>query len=167
MDKTCLKTINERSIHLCGMEKSPFWSRLHVAINKHYYSIPHQYLKENIDVRITATTIECFYKGTRIALHQRSYKPGHTTIHEHMPSKHQEYCRLDTGKKCITGPEYWPNTEKLIQELTHMHKIPSSLFRSCLGILRMSKTYGPKRLENACIRALHLAPFDIKTSNQF
>ena len=43
-----------------------------------------------------------------------------------------------------------------------MHKIPEQSFRSCYGILRMSKTYGPERLENAAIRALHFGAIRYK-----
>lgn len=31
---------------------------------------------------------------------------------------------------------------------------PEQGFRSCLGILRLGRKYGPKRLENACQRAV-------------
>jgi transposase len=155
IDKPELKALPSTPYTYAEWKKARSGSDYHVAVNKHYYSIPHQYLKESIDVRITATTIECFYKGTRIALHQRSYKPGHTTIHEHMPSKHQEYADWTPERMYQWAKSIGPNTAKLIQALTDMHNIPEQSFRSCFGILRMSKTYGPERLENACIRALH------------
>lgn len=43
-----------------------------------------------------------------------------------------------------------------------MYKIPEQSFRSCLGILRMSKTYGNERLENAAIRALYIGAIRYK-----
>lgn len=162
IDKPALRPLPTAAYTYAEWKKARSGADYHVAINKHYYSIPHQYLKEKIDVRITATTIECFYKGTRIALHQRSYKPGHTTIHEHMPSKHQEYADWTPERMYNWAQSIGPNTEKLIQELTNTHKIPEQSFRSCLGILRMSKTYGPERLENACIRALHFGAIRYK-----
>lgn len=55
-----------------------------------------------------------------------------------------------------------PNTEKLIQELTGLYKVPQQSFRSCLGILRMGKHYGKERLENAAIRALHIGAIRYK-----
>ncbi len=162
IDKPALKALPSTPYTYAEWKKARSGSDYHVAVNKHYYSIPHQYLKENIDVRITATTIECFYKGTRIALHQRSYKPGHTTIHEHMPSKHQEYADWTPERMYQWAKSIGPNTAKLIQALTDTHKIPEQSFRSCFGILRMSKTYGPERLENASIRALHFGAIRYK-----
>jgi transposase len=162
VDKPALKPLPSRPYVYAEWKKARSGGDYHVAINKHYYSIPHQYLKENIDVRITSTTIECFHKGHRIALHQRSYKPGHTTIHEHMPSKHREYADWTPERMHAWAKSIGPNTAALIKELTDMHKIPEQSFRSCFGILRMSKTYGPERLENAAIRALHIGAIRYK-----
>ncbi len=162
VDKPALKPLPSKPYVYAEWKKARSGSDYHVAIYKHYYSIPHQYLKENIDVRITATTIECFHKGNRIALHQRSYKPGHTTVHEHMPSKHREYADWTPERMHTWAKSIGPNTAQLIRALTDMHKIPEQSFRGCFGILRMSKTYGPERLENAAIRALHIGAIRYK-----
>lgn len=162
VDKPALKPLPLKSYVYAEWKKARSGADYHVAVNKHYYSIPHQYLKEMIDVRITATVIECFHKGNRIALHQRSYKPGHTTLHEHMPSKHQEYADWTPERMHSWAKTIGPNTARLINELTCMHKIPEQSFRSCFGILRMSKTYGAERLENAAIRALHIGAIRYK-----
>jgi len=162
VDKPVLKPLPSKPYTYAEWKKVRTGADYHVAINKHYYSVPHQYLKESIDLRITLTTIECFHKGTRIALHQRSYKPGHTTIHEHMPSKHQEYADWTPERMHAWARTIGPNTAKLINELTGMHKIPEQSFRSCFGILRLSKTYGPERLESAAIRALHIGAIRYK-----
>ena len=162
IDKPALKALPSRPYIYAEWKKARSGGDYHVAINKHYYSIPHQYLKENIDVRITSTTIECFHKNNRIALHKRSYKPGHTTIYEHMPSKHKEYADWTPERMHAWAKTIGPNTAALIKALTDMHKIPEQSFRSCYGILRMSKTYGPERLENAAIRALHFGAIRYK-----
>jgi len=134
----------------------------HIAIEKHYYSVPYQYLKEYIDVRLTPTTLECFHKGNRIALHPRSMKPGHSTIYEHMPPAHQEHVAWTPERMWAWAKSIGPNTEQLIKALTELHKIPEQSYRSCLGILRMGKLYGKERLENAAIRALHIGAIRYK-----
>jgi transposase len=64
----------------------------HVDIDKHYYSVPHQLLREKVWARITARTIEVFHRGKRIAAHVRSSSNRkHTTVREHMPSSHRRY----------------------------------------------------------------------------
>lgn len=162
IDKPALKPLPSKPYGYAEWKKIRSGADYHVAVNKHYYSIPYQYLKETIDIRMTSTTIECFHNGKRIALHQRSYKPGHTTIHEHMPSKHQAYADWTPERMYAWAKRIGPNTAQLINELTALHKIPEQSFRSCFGVLRLSKTYGSERLENAAIRALHIGAIRYK-----
>ena len=69
----------------------------HVAVDKMYYSVPYQYIKDKVDVRITDTTIEIFKDHRRIASHRRLYgRPGqYSTVLEHMPPDHQKYLELN------------------------------------------------------------------------
>jgi transposase len=64
----------------------------HIEIDKHYYSVPHSLLRQEVDARITQKTIEIFLRGKRVASHLRSVLPHRpTTVAEHMPSSHQRY----------------------------------------------------------------------------
>jgi len=162
VDKPALKPLPAKSYVYAEWKKARVSIDYHLAIDKHYYSVPYRHLKETIDVRMTPATIECFHKGNRIAIHQRSYKPGHSTIHEHMPRAHQEYAEWTPERMHAWANKIGPNTGKLIKELTQMHKIPEQSYRGCLGILRLSKRYGPERLENAAIRALHIGAIRYK-----
>jgi len=48
----------------------------HIEIDNHYYSVPFQLLHERLDIRLTASIVEAFRKGERIAAHARSYVKG-------------------------------------------------------------------------------------------
>ena len=65
----------------------------HIAVDGMYYSVPYQYIKNKVDVRVTDTTIEVFYNHDRIAslcrLHGRAGQ--YSTVREHMPDDHQKY----------------------------------------------------------------------------
>ena len=41
----------------------------HIAVDRMFYSVPYQYIKNKVDVRITDTTVEIFYNHNRIASH--------------------------------------------------------------------------------------------------
>ena len=145
-------------------KKHALESITHVAFEKHYYSVPYRYLKTDIDVRISRSMIECFYQGKRIALHRRSFKPGHTTLREHMPTSHQNYNAEWTSERLHSwAASIGESTAKLIDEVIQLQTIPEQSFRSCLGILRMGKLYGTQRLENAAVRALHIGSYRYKS----
>jgi len=96
-------------------------------------------------------------------LHQRSFKPGHTTLIEHMPKAHQDYVQWTPERLHSWAKSIGVNTAALIDEIIHSQKIPEQAYRSCLGILRMGKRYGNERLENAAIRALYLGAIRYKS----
>jgi transposase len=64
----------------------------HVEIADHYYSVPSRLIREQLEARITDTTIEILHKGARVASHACSHaRRRHTTVPEHMPSAHRRY----------------------------------------------------------------------------
>ena len=129
----------------------------HVEIEKHYYSVPHQLLREKVWARITARTVEVFHGGKRVTAHMRSSSNRkHTTVREHMPSSHRRYAdwtpeRIRRQAGAI-GRHASALVEIILRERTH----PEQGFRACIGILRLAKTYGHERLEAACSRALEI-----------
>lgn len=164
IDKPALKPLPVRRYQYGYWKKALAGIDYHVTVEKHHYSVPYRYLKETIDVRISKSIIECFIKGQLIALHQRAFKPGYTTLHEHMPKAHQEYATEWTPERLLSwANNIGKNTAILIGEVINSHKIPQQSFRGCLGILRMGKIYGNDRLENAAIRALRIGSFRYKS----
>jgi len=62
----------------------------HVEVDRHYYSVPYQLVGEKLESRGTASTVEIFHQGKRVALHARSFTPyHHSTVPEHRPKSHQ------------------------------------------------------------------------------
>ena len=129
----------------------------HVEIEKHYYSVPHQLLREKVWARITARTIEVFHRGKRVAAHVRSSSNRkHTTVREHMPSSHRRYADWTPERLRRQAGEIGRNTSALVEIILRERSHPEQGFRACVGILRLAKTYGRERLEAACARALDI-----------
>ena len=129
----------------------------HVEIAKHYYSVPHQLLREKVWARITARTIEVFHRGKRIAAHVRSSSNRkHTTVREHMPSSHRRYADWTPERLRRQADAIGRNTSALVEIILRERAHPEQGFRACVGIVRLAKTWGRERLEAACCRALEI-----------
>ena len=65
----------------------------HISVDGMLYSVPYEYIKKKVDVKVTDTTIEIFYNHNRIASHRRlkGRSGQYSTITEHMPEDHQKY----------------------------------------------------------------------------
>jgi len=115
---------------------------------------PYTLIHEEVYVRATATTIEVFFKHRRVASHPRTNARGrHTTLPEHMPPAHQKYQEWSPERFIRWAQTIGPHTALLVQAILDSRKHPQQAYRSCLGILRLAKRYGDKRLEAACRRA--------------
>ena len=136
----------------------------HLELEGHYYSVPHNLIKQQLDVRYTVNTVECFHRGVRVASHVRSYTKGrHTTIAEHMPKAHRQYAQWTPERLVKWAQQTGPCTAKLIESILYRRQYPQQGLRSCLGILNLSKSYGAVRLEAACERALCLGTQSYKS----
>ena len=129
----------------------------HVALDNHYYSVPYQLASEELEARQTATTVELFHKGKRVASHKRSRESGrHSTITEHMPKAHRAHLEWTPSRLLDWAGKMGPNIAALVQNILETRKHPEQGYRSCLGILRLAKRYDPERLDAACLRALRV-----------
>ena len=129
----------------------------HVEIDRHLYSVPYQLTGQQLEARFTATTVEIFHRGIRVASHIRSYVPNRaTTVHEHRPKSHQAHLEWTPSRLIHWAETVGPATAKVVSIILEKKPHPEMGYRACLGILRLAKTYSAERLEAASERALLL-----------
>ena len=128
----------------------------HVEVDKHYYSVPHRWVGQMLDVRATATTVEVFHKGQRVASHPRARKRGFSTLPEHMPKAHREHREWSPGRFLNWAREIGPCTLEVVKRQLEDRPHPEHGYRSCLGLLSHARRYSKPRLEAACDRALRI-----------
>jgi transposase len=127
----------------------------HVQVDHHYYSVPHPLIHEEVEVRLTARTVEVYRKGQRVASHRRSFLRGrHTTVPEHMPKSHRKHLEWTPSRIIRWAETIGEKTATLVREILAARPHPEQGYRSCLGILRLARRYGEERLEAACARAV-------------
>ncbi len=128
----------------------------HVEVNEHYYSVPHRWVGQVLDVRATATTIEVFHKGQRVASHPRAHKRGFSTLSEHMPKAHRQHREWSPGRFLNWAKEIGPATLEVVKRQLEDRPHPEHGYRRCLGLLGHARRYSKPRLEAACERALRI-----------
>lgn len=132
----------------------------HISFDKNFYSVPYEYIKHEMDVRITYRVVEIFYNNHRICSHPRIYgKPGqYHTIPEHMPAKHKSYIEWNAERFVSWANSIGQYTGAVVRVILNCHKIEQQGYRSCMGVLKLCDKYGINRLETACEKALSYTP---------
>ncbi|CAI07299.1 transposase [Aromatoleum aromaticum EbN1] len=129
----------------------------HVEFDGHYYSVPYALAGQAVELRITASSIECLAGGRRVAVHARSHRHGaFTTLTEHMPASHQAHRQWSPGKLIAWGATVGPHTEQVVSHQLERMPHPEQGYRACLGLMRLGRQYGNERLEAAATRAVTL-----------
>lgn len=161
LERPALKLLPKQPYEFAHWKKVRVHIDYHVEFDKHYYSVPHTLIGKQVEVRATERTIEIFYGRRRQASHRRLHTPGrYSTQHEHMPPAHRAVDGWSPERFLRWAGEIGPQTGQLIGAVLDGRQHPQQAYRTCLGILGLSKRYTPERLEAACCRAL---PAGIRT----
>jgi transposase len=153
IDRPALKPLPTAPYQYAEWKRCRVAPDYHVEIADHYYSVPSRLIREEVEARITDTTVEVLHKGTRVASHARSsVRHRHTTVAEHMPSAHRRYAAWTPAKMMCEAGKIGTATIALVEAIMQAKPHPEQGFRACLGILQLARSYGSARLEAACRR---------------
>lgn len=136
----------------------------HIEAEGHYYSVPYQLIKKRVEIRLSQKTIECFYRGQRVASHIRSYEPGkHSTIPEHRHPRHRHYLEWTVEKMFQWAETVGPQVVELAKAIMASKPHPQQGLQACRGMVKLAKEYGVERLDAACLRALAIKALSYKS----
>jgi transposase len=128
----------------------------HITYKKNHYSCPYQYVGKQVDLKITASLVEIFHKGERLATHNRyqDYVCNAWSTHpEDMPDQFQQM-EWDDQRIRSWAASIGDSTSVVIDRIFGGVKIKEQGYNACLSVLRLSKSYSKEILEGACLLAL-------------
>ena len=129
----------------------------HVEVDGHRYSVPQALVGQTLEARLTRHGVELLLRGQRVAAHARSdRRGGFTTVDAHMPAAHRAHLEWTPQRLIDWAQRVGMACGELVTRLLQTFKHPEHGYRSCLGLLSLSRRYGNARLEAACERALAL-----------
>lgn len=159
-EKQFLRSLPPHPYELAVWKKATVAPNYHISVDRMNYSVPFEYIRQQVDVRLTRAAVEVFYNGSRICSHPRLYgRPNqYSTIQEHMPPEHQKYVQWNGERFIRWADKIGSNTGSVVRAILGSYKVEQQGYKSCLGLLKLADKYSPARLENACRRALEYTP---------
>ncbi|MCP4044612.1 MAG: IS21 family transposase [Gammaproteobacteria bacterium] len=122
----------------------------HVQYEDHHYSVPHQYVGENLELHAGDTLITLYFRQQSVASHPRSFRPGTTTEPTHMPKRHQKHQQWTPGRLKNWANKIGPDVLQWVDTQLTTKDHPEQAYRVCLGLLNLSRQYPSERLNAAC-----------------
>ncbi|WP_369928513.1 IS21 family transposase [Xanthomonas sp. NCPPB 2632] len=121
----------------------------HVAVEGHFYSVPHDLIGKRVDARVTDQTVEILCNRRKVAQHARSTAVGgHTTNIGHQPEAHRAQ-----GERTPEGMLAWakdagPHVLRFVQ-----HQVggpqPFTGLPACERLRSLARTHGTAAVDQA------------------
>lgn len=157
LDKPQLKPLPNDKYRYTEIKIARVHVDYHVEVERHYYSVPYNLVKEKVEAHLCENTITIYHDNKRIITHPRSYKKGrHTTLTEHMPPSHKFHAKWTPERFRTWSSNIGTSTAVIVDLIFEQRQHLEQGYRSCLALLNLSKKYGDIRLERACKRAIDI-----------
>jgi len=157
IDKPALKPLPPSAYQYVEIKSARVHIDYHIEYDKHYYSVPHHLIKEQVEVQASRTLVSIYAYGQRVSCHPRRYTPGaHSTLIEHMPPPHRALSEWSVERFLNWAQDIGEATQKIVSLLLAKKRHPEQSYRSVLALLSLAKKYDRYRLEKACQRALDI-----------
>lgn len=155
-EKPLLAPLPATPFELADWKQATVQFNYHISVDRMLYSVPTEYIKRKVDVRVTEKTIEIFFNHNRICSHCRLYgRPGqYSTITEHMPENHQKYLEWNGDRFRKWAERIGANTYQTVNAILTSKRVEQQTYSSCMGLLKLAERYSAVRLESACEKAL-------------
>ena len=123
--------------------------------DKTYYSVPYRYIGKETTIHYTKSAVEVYYNHQRIALHARNSSRGtYTTNKEHLSSTHKHYSDWSPEFFKNKAIPHGSNVAACVVQIIASVDYPEIGYKRAMGVIQLHRSYGSKRLDNACKRAL-------------
>ena len=155
LDRPALRPLPMERFEMATWSKAAVNIDYHIQVDHCFYSVPHQLTRQTVEVRATATVIEIFHKGVRVASHLRARKPNTAvSVAEHRPKAHQAHLAWPPSRIVHWAQTVGPFTARAVETILANYPHPESGYRGCLGLIRLADRYSTARVEAAAERAL-------------
>lgn len=128
----------------------------HIAIESHWYSVPHAWVGQTVEARVTAAEVVIVCDGVDEARHPLSTEEGgQTTNPDHMPDSHRAQLDRNPEKLLAWADRVGPHLAALMRAQFE-RKVPLQGLAKADQIKSLSSGHSPAALEHAAERALAL-----------
>lgn len=155
MEKATLQGLPEKRFELRSSLLATVMKNGHVclSVDKHYYSVPFEYISKKIRVLYSKSRVEIFYKYQPIAAHDRSRSAhNYTTDPSHLATQHKVMAEWNPDYFLSQARSISKEVEFYIAMVLQRKPHPEQAYKSCQGILSFAKRVGHQRLIKACVR---------------
>jgi transposase len=129
---------------------------IYLGRDKHYYTVPYQYIGQKAHVIYTRSMVKVFIDGVQVASHIRDLSPGKYTIRqEHLASNSRAYRGRSPQTYIDKGCRFMPALGDVIRNIFYTSAMPPEThYRTCDALMALGRRTDPVVFKKACQTAI-------------
>lgn len=159
IEKAELKELPQDSYELKTFVSSRVQYNHHIYLkeDKHYYSVPFLLTGKIVRLIYSLRTVEIYHNNTRVAIHKRNMKAyQYSTKNEHRPANHKFIAEWTLERFQRWAHSIAPEVEEVVTKILDSREHPEQAYKTCMGLLNISKKHEKQDYIKACKKALEL-----------
>ena len=130
----------------------------HVTLKRCNYSVPYQYIKEEVELRYSTQSVWIYCKNKLIATHPRLRRAGEcSTLQEHMPNEHQYVNeKMNPQRLRSWAKKIGEYSSIFVEDAFEAVEYKPQAYRKIVAVLSLAKLYGDTELELALMYAIKM-----------
>jgi len=162
VEKPLLKALPDRPPELAVWAKVKVHRDAHGQYAKCLYSVPFRLMGQTLWLKASDSRVSLYREHELVATHPRQTHPGsRSTVQDPLPPEALAWNLQDTQWCLREAQRIGSQCHELIQTLFADQVLVN--LRAAQGVLRLEKSYGVRRLEAACARAIHFGSVRYRT----
>jgi transposase len=134
-------------------------NHVYFTTEKHYYSVPYAHIGKKTTVIITRSLVKIYVENMQVACHIRIPKYGYSTAPEHLCSTHKHYNDRSPEYYQSRAKSHSPELYRLVLQVFRQSKHPEQKYRTCDGLLSLSRKTETNQFIAACNIAMEYDNF--------
>jgi transposase len=115
LERPALRPLPLQRYEFATWKRAKVFLDYHIEHERHYYSVPYRLIGKSVDLRITAHTIEVYYRGQAVARHLKgSGSRRFITEPGHRPERHSAVIELSHERLLERAEAIGPATATLL-----------------------------------------------------
>lgn len=120
------------------------------------YSVPFNLCRLEVELRITAATVEVLYQGQRVASHARSAGTVPVVDPQHMEAAHRHFGLWEPCHALEWAQQTGAFVHEFLRALLATMRVREQGYRASNGLRKLAADFGNDRLDAACRRAIEI-----------
>ena len=161
IDRPAMRTLPASPYEYAEFHKVRVGMDYRVEVDSCPYSVPFQLAGREVELRVTAATVEILHGGKRVASHARGTGSVPVIDEQHLEAAHRHVRMWQAEQALEWAGATGTHVRHFLETLLAGIKVREQGYRAHIGLKKLARDFGSDRLDAACRRAIEIGAHSV------